>query len=78
VTEAGSGVRLARDRTGTSDRLQVLLPAARQVIADLAGDGEPASRDRLAELLRTRGYTLSNAQAGRLLTRLSTTPAEPS
>jgi hypothetical protein len=65
----GRGVPV-RNRTGTPGRLQAMVPAARQAATDLATGGEAVSRDRLAEILRERGYTLSNAQAGRLLTML--------
>jgi uncharacterized protein DUF2637 len=69
-TANGSGNSSGRNRTGRPSKLDALLPAARQAAADLTAAGETVSRDRLAELLRERGYTVANAQAERLLARL--------
>lgn len=74
VPAAAGNKRPARNRTGTADRLKTLIPAARQIAADLTEQGDVVSRDRLVEELRACGYAVSNAQAGRLLTHLDSLP----
>ncbi|MEU7832876.1 DUF2637 domain-containing protein [Nonomuraea sp. NPDC049129] len=47
-----------------------LLPLGRHVAADLIAQGDPLTRDRLRDAIRSRGQSISTDRAGALLARL--------
>ncbi|MER6950439.1 DUF2637 domain-containing protein [Nonomuraea sp. NPDC000554] len=49
-----------------------LVPLGRRVAADLKAQGEPLTRDRLRDAIRSHGQSISTDRAGALLTHLKT------
>ncbi|MBB6350906.1 hypothetical protein FHU36_007478 [Nonomuraea muscovyensis] len=51
-----------------------LVPLGRRVAADLEAQGEPLTRDRLRDAIRSHGQSISTDRAGALLAHLKTEP----
>lgn len=66
-------------RTAAPPDVDDLMPLGWQIAADLDAKGEPLTRDRLREVIRQSGQSISTDRAGALLARLrAEAPADPS
>lgn len=61
-------------RAATSADVDELMPLGWRIAADHEARGIPLTRDRLRDAIRQNGQSISTDRAGRLLTRLRTTP----